>query len=123
MSADKAKAATAMGLLEEATTSRAVISRDDYDARRWRDSLADSREAMASSRSVVINAVDGTTEGGAAPQQQAVAMNTNAVLTGPSNAAAIVPTQTVAANAQKPADIDSKPQAAPVQNQTKLFHL
>ena len=119
MSADKAKAATAMGLLEEATTSRAVISRDDYDARRWRDSLADSREAMASSRSVVINAVDGTTEGGASPVQQTVAMNTNAVLTGPSNAAAIVPTQTVSANVEKPADTDSKPQATPVQNQLK----
>lgn len=125
MSADKAKAATAMGLLEEATASRAVISRDDYDARRWRDSLADSREAMASSRSVVINAVDGTTEGGAAPQQQTVAMNTKSPVTGPSTAADPVPTET-AANVQKPAETNTaatnntpKPQAAPVQNQPK----
>jgi protein TonB len=55
-----------------------------------------------------------------------VALNTNAVLTGPSNPVAAVPTQTVAANVQKPADTNtaaanntSKPQAAPVQNQPK----
>ena len=126
LSADKTKAATAMGLLEEATASRAVISRDDYDARRWRDSLADSREAMASSRSVVINAVDGTTEGAAAPPQQTVAMNTNAVLTEPSNAASAVPTQPIAASVEKPANTNAttvnntpKPQTAPVQNQPK----
>ena len=120
MSADKAKAATAMGLLEEATSSRAMIARDDYDARRWRDSLADSREEMASSRSVVINAVTGTSEGVPAAQQQTVALNTSAPVTGPSNAAATVPTQTVAAKVEKPADNNSpKPQAAPVQNQPK----
>ncbi|MGD9630198.1 MAG: TonB family protein [Pyrinomonadaceae bacterium] len=60
LSNDKTKTAEALGLLEEATNSRVMIARDDYDARRWRDLVADSREAMASSRSVVINAVDGT---------------------------------------------------------------
>ena len=121
MSADKAKGVTAMGLLEEATSSRAMIARDDYDARRWRDSLADSREAMASSRSVVINAVDGTTVGGAAPQQQTVAMKSDGPATGPSN----VPTQTVAANVPKPVETNANTanntpkQEVPVQNQPK----
>lgn len=61
LGADKTKSAAAMVLLEEATNSRSMIARDDYDARRWRDSLQDSREQIASSRSVIINAVDGTT--------------------------------------------------------------
>jgi TonB family protein len=85
---DKKKAATALGLLEEATNSRAMIARDDYDARRWRDAVADSREQMASSRSVITNAVDGTTESAASPIMT-VALNTNApgaVLTAPKTA-------------------------------------
>lgn len=64
---DAAKANTAMALLEEATTSRSLIARDDYDARKWRDEVADSREQLASSRSVITNAVDGTTSPNAAP--------------------------------------------------------
>jgi protein TonB len=122
LSADKAKAPTVMGLLEEATTSRAMIARDEYDARRWRDNLADSREAMASSRSVVINAVDGTSEAAPVlPQQQTAAVNTNASLTVPQNTMASVPMQTVAANVQRPA-VNNTPvqtQTAPVQNQPK----
>lgn len=74
LGADKAKASAAMVLLEEATNSRSMIARDDYDARRWRQELGDSREQIASSRSVIINAVDGTTV--AQPvTQDAVAMN------------------------------------------------
>ncbi len=60
MSVDKVKAATAIMLMEEATNARVAISRDDYDARRWRDQVADQREAIAVSRSVIVNAVDGT---------------------------------------------------------------
>ena len=125
LSADKAKAGTAMGLLEEATTSRALIARDDYDARRWRDDLADSREAMASSRSVVINAVDGTAEAApVVPQQQTAAVNTNAALTVPQNLTAGPPIRTVAANVQKPAENapaqnNTSSQTAPVQSQPK----
>ncbi len=61
LGADKTKSAAAMALLEEGTNSRSMIARDDYDARRWRDALGDSREQIASSRSVIISAVDGTT--------------------------------------------------------------
>lgn len=53
---EKTKTADAMALLEEASNSRSMLARDDYDARRWRDEIADSREALANSRSVVLDA-------------------------------------------------------------------
>lgn len=53
-----AKTNDAMALLEEATNSRTMIARDDYDAKRWKDEVADTREEMINSRSVVANAVD-----------------------------------------------------------------
>jgi TonB family protein len=55
---DKAKTADAMALLEEAANSRSMMARDDYDARRWKDEVADTREQVATSRSMVINAVN-----------------------------------------------------------------
>jgi protein TonB len=71
---DKNKTPDAMALLEEAGNSRSVLARDDYDARRWRDEVSDTREQITSSRSVVINAVNDST--GAAPViQDAVATN------------------------------------------------
>lgn len=83
MSADKTKSAGAMGILEEATNTRSALARDDYDARRWRDAIADSREQLANSRSVITNAVDGTTTqtvvpqvSGSASQQSGVSQNT-----------------------------------------------
>jgi protein TonB len=92
MSADKSKSATALGLMEEASNARVAISRDDYDARRWRDEVADQREAMAVSRSVIINAVDGTSTPAsipAQPQQQQTATvpnnNTSAAILPVSN--------------------------------------
>ncbi len=54
---DKAKAADAMAMLEEASSSRSMIARDTYDSRRWTDEVADTREKMASSRSVIMNAI------------------------------------------------------------------
>lgn len=72
IAADKVKGSTGMMLQEEATNSRVIIARDDYDARRWRDAVADSREQMANSRSVVINAVDGTTYATTTPPQVVV---------------------------------------------------
>lgn len=53
-----AKTNDAMALLEEATNSRTMIARDDYDAKRWKDEVADTREEIVNSRSVVANAVD-----------------------------------------------------------------
>jgi TonB family protein len=54
---DPKKTADAMALVEEASTSRSIIGRDDYDARRWKDGVADAREELANSRSSVKNAV------------------------------------------------------------------
>lgn len=69
-----ARTQEAMMMLEEASTSRAIIARDSYDARRWQDETANTREEIASSRSVVLSAVpQGGTE-------------------------TVVPTQTVATN-------------------------
>jgi TonB family protein len=54
---DKAKTSDAMAMLEEASNSRALLARDDYDSRRWKNEVADTRESMASSRSVVTSAM------------------------------------------------------------------
>lgn len=54
-----AKTADAMALLEEASVSRSMLSRDDYDAKRWKDELSDTRENLTNSRSVVLSAVSG----------------------------------------------------------------
>ena len=107
MIGDKAKGAAAMALLEEATNSRSLLARDDYDARRWRDEAADSREQLASSRSVVVNAVDMA----ATPQPSGK----------PQPAASMTPaTSTVAANVEKTSQpVDSAPALKPVPTETK----
>lgn len=110
LGADKTKASAAMALLEEATNSRSMIARDDYDARRWRDALGDSREEIASSQSVIINAVDGTTVASPTPvPQEIVATNTSTTQN--------VPTATTNAPLQqtvfKPVPVDSSSKAKP----------
>lgn len=62
VSANKAQASVAMPILDEAISARGSLGRDDYDAKRWRDAGADIREDIASSRSTVINAIDGSRE-------------------------------------------------------------
>ena len=69
-----ARTQDAMMLLEEASTSRAIIARDSYDANRWRNETANTREEMASSRSVIVSAVpEGTSD--LPSLQQTVATN------------------------------------------------
>jgi hypothetical protein len=46
--ADKSKSADAMALLEEATTTRVNLAKDDYDAKRWKDAVSDAREQLTS---------------------------------------------------------------------------
>lgn len=55
---EKHKTADALALLEEATNSRSSLAKDDYDAKRWKDEVVDAREVLASSRSVITNAVN-----------------------------------------------------------------
>ena len=78
---NKAKASDAMMLLEEASSSRSMLARDDYDSRRWKDEVADTREQVINSRSVVTSAM----EEGPTHLQNAnlVAENTKAVETPP----------------------------------------
>lgn len=112
MSEDKAKAPTGLMLMEEATNSRVAIARDDYDARRWRDAVADSREQMASSRSVVISAVDGpTTPAAGQPKQETVAANNAPVTLVPvaTKAAESKPVETRPALNNPPAQATAKP--------------
>ncbi len=71
---DVKKTADAMMLVEEASNSRSILARDDYDARKWRDGVADAREDLASSRSVVLSAVNGVP--GDKPAGDLVASNT-----------------------------------------------
>jgi protein TonB len=59
-SKDKNQASSAMALMEEATVARSSLARDDFDANRWKNEAADARENLASSRSVVVNAVSET---------------------------------------------------------------
>lgn len=54
----KARSADAMALLEEASNSRSMLARDDYDSRRWKDEVSDTREKMMNTGSVVLNAVN-----------------------------------------------------------------
>ena len=61
---DKVKTPDAMALLEEASNSRTMLARDDFDAHRWRDEVADTREAITNSRSVVLDASTDTPPAG-----------------------------------------------------------
>ena len=55
-----ARSADAIALLEEATSSRSMLARDDYDARLWKEQIADMREQMAAGGKVVLSAVTET---------------------------------------------------------------
>ncbi len=72
-SKDKNQASSAMALMEEATAARGSLARDDFDANRWKNETADAREDLASSRSVIVNAVNET------PAQTAQITQTNTV--------------------------------------------
>jgi|CXWL01.1.fsa_nt_gi protein TonB len=72
--ADKAKMSDGMALLEEASNSRGMLARDDYDSRRWKDELLDTREKMAVSQSVVMSAVNG--KPAVMPKAEMIANNT-----------------------------------------------
>lgn len=66
------KSADAIALFEEATSSRSMLARDDYDARAWKEQVADMREQMAVNGKVVLSAVNETS---ANPSPEFVAAN------------------------------------------------
>lgn len=98
---NKTRAADAMMLLEEASSSRRMLARDDYDSRRWTDEVADTREKMASGSSVVVSAIGDLAAD--APATTLIAENTKPAEKAP----AIIP---VVDNAP-PADIKAVPAA------------
>lgn len=49
----KKETSNAMALLEEASNARSGLARDDYDAKRWKEEVADARDNMVNSRTVV----------------------------------------------------------------------
>ncbi len=55
---DTKQSSNAFALLEETTNARSTLARDDYDAQRWKNEVADSREMLANSRSKVLNATN-----------------------------------------------------------------
>lgn len=58
LGADKRHGVNALPLLEEATSARITLAKDDYDANRWKQEITDAREMLVTSRSTIINAVD-----------------------------------------------------------------
>jgi TonB family protein len=46
----------AMALLEEATSARSLLAKDDFDARRWSEEMADARASMANPGTSVLDA-------------------------------------------------------------------
>lgn len=100
----KVKAPEAMALLEEASNARSMMARDDYDARKWKDEVADTREELANSRSVVLNALNAGETG----------FPTNNVASNPApgNITQTVYTQPAPATSNRPSDTlvaDNKP--------------
>ncbi len=66
-----AKTKEAMAILEEATGSRAMLARDEYDAKRWRDEVGDTREAMTTGNMKVLTATTQDGVNGAVAQNPA----------------------------------------------------
>lgn len=115
---DKAKAADGMALLEEASNSRGMLARDDYDSRRWKDEVADTREEMVKSRSVVLSAVSG--EPAEVPKSQLIAANPNPV-TPPVSQPPAGSAMTAAANTEKVAGSKTPSETAIAQNDKPVY--
>jgi TonB family protein len=74
---DPKQTSDAYALLEGTTNARSLIARDDFDAKRWKDEVADSRESLANSRSTIFSAVNETkTETPTIPQNTVASNNT-----------------------------------------------
>ena len=123
-----ARSADAMGLLEEATNSRTMLARDDYDARHWKDEVADTREQMTNSRSVVLSAVNEITPNQVAAttkpvepppvvMQPVVDTKTNATRDREAKTAEKITLETAVAKIDPPVYIPSAPQ--PVKEEPK----
>ena len=108
---DKDKSDNAIALLDEATNVRSTLAKDDYDANRWKNEAADAREMLASSRSVVISAVNDPSAAAAKPEQNtpnpnAAAINPNAMAANQPLAFQPVPNSAAEKPTVNPAQVD-----------------
>lgn len=74
---DTKQTSDAFALLEGTTGARSLLARDDYDAKRWKDEVADSREMLANSRSTILSAMNEPTTETTAILPNTVASNTS----------------------------------------------
>lgn len=77
---DTKQTSNASVLLEETSNARSLLARDDYDAQRWKNEVADSREMLANSRSTVLNATNEAMPETSNVSQTLIASNTPANL-------------------------------------------
>ena len=98
------RSAEAFGLLEEVTNTRSSMARDAYDATRWKNEVADARERLANSQSLVVNVVDEPANSAAN-----VAQNTGTANTTPN----ILNTSGTTTPVTVPIETSSKPQVSP----------
>jgi len=61
LSSEKIHGVNAVALLEEATSTRSLLARDEFDSRRWSEEMADARDSMANSGSSVLDATQVST--------------------------------------------------------------
>jgi len=73
---DTKQTSNASVLLEETSNARSLLARDDYDAQRWKNEVADSREMLANSRSTVLNATNEAMPEPSKVSQTLIASNT-----------------------------------------------
>jgi TonB family protein len=107
---DSKQTSNAFALLEEASNARSTLARDDFDARRWQDEVADSREMLANSRSTVLNATNETE-----PNQITQVSSTTVA----SNENKTVPTTTLPVPNENEISKTSTPVFKPVSTETK----
>ncbi len=89
---DPKQTSGAFALLEGTTGARSLLARDDFDAKRWKDEIADSREMLANSRSTILNAVnEPTTEMPTVPNNTVATNNPTNTLPVPTKTDETVP--------------------------------
>ncbi|HMO80684.1 MAG TPA: energy transducer TonB [Pyrinomonadaceae bacterium] len=111
--ADNGRAAQLMPLLEEAAVARSLLARDEYDAGRWRNEIADAREQMAHSQSVVLSAIpDPAAPPVAETETEAEADEAETKERAASQAAK--PSETALASTEKPVIVEKQPAERPV---------
>ena len=110
---------SAMALLEEATAARGNLARDDFDAKRWKEEVADARDGLVNAKGVV----DASGSEMTLPETVASADTKPPVSTPTQNSPAIIPIAdktNETASQTKPIDTPSGPSAQPGTPKTEI---